>query len=620
MAIPARPSVEVVEVRSLPLIAVVLVACVPPANDQRALSADGYEFIVVGSGAGGGPLAARLARAGRSVLLLEAGADVGGKLEYQVPAMHALSTEDPEMAWWFFVRHHAEAGLDEQDSKHTPEGILYPRGSALGGSAAVNAMVTVLPSPWDWNRIAALTDDASWRAAAMAQHYDQVRQWLGVEVPDADLAMHDRKVSGYLAAAASAHAGEPVGEGAELLRVLSQDVNASLSHGETTGLFRLPLATKDGRRSSPRELILETAAAGFPLTIRTGAFVTRVLFDDARPPQAIGVEYASGDRIYGASLGTRGAPGERHVEHATEEVILSAGTFNSPQLLMLSGVGDPEVLEPLGIPVVAARPGVGENLQDRYEAPVVTEFTTPVSVVEDCELGALVEPKRDPCLDEWQQGEGVYRTSGFLASVLRRSGPEEPYANLQIFAVPGDARGYFPGYSADSLARKTRFTWLILQAHTDNSDGYVRLQSADPFQTPDINFNYFDEAAPAADPDLQAMVEGVRFVRRIVEEMNRTHPNDPPREIWPGHELDSDEEIAAFVRRETWGHHACCTSKMGRPDDETAVVDARFRVIGTRGLRVVDASVFPKIPGTFVALPTYMISEKAAEAILEDNP
>ncbi|MEA2748772.1 MAG: choline dehydrogenase [Myxococcales bacterium] len=134
-------------------------------KDPAATS--GYEYIVVGSGAGGGPLAARLARAGKRVLLLEAGADVAASLKYRVPAMHALATEDPAMAWWFWVQHSADPAIDREDWKRTADGVMYPRGSALGGSTAVNAMVTVLPSRADWNRIAELTGDRSWRADAM---------------------------------------------------------------------------------------------------------------------------------------------------------------------------------------------------------------------------------------------------------------------------------------------------------------------------------------------------------------------------------------------------------------------------------------------------------------------
>jgi choline dehydrogenase len=584
----------------------------------RPADASPYDFIVVGSGAGGGPLAARLARAGHPVLLLEAGSDVGGKLEYQVPAMHALSTEEAEMAWWFFVKHHQDPALDRADSKSTDEGLLYPRGSALGGSTAVNAMVTVLPSPWDWDRIATLTNDASWRSGSMDPYYDRVREWLGVEIPDPELGLEDRKITGFLAAAAAVHAEDTGGEmNAELGRLLAQDLNASLRTGETTGLHRLPLATHDGKRSGTRAFILDTVEQGHPLTVVTGAFVTRVLFAYDEPATAIGVEYVKQDHVYSASLQRSDPTPASKTAFAEREVILSAGAFNSPQLLMLSGIGDPELLSRFGIETRVAKKGVGKNLQDRYEAAVVSEFETPISIVERCNLGDPVE--RDPCLAEWQRGEGVYRTSGFLASVLMRSTSEVARADLQVFAVPGDARGYYPGYSKDSLTVKNRFSWLLLKAHTQNRDGTVEITSADPFQRPAIAFNYFDEQDPLADPDLLALVEGVKFVRRVRAKLVESFTGERVEEIWPGPDVTSDDEIARFVRRETWGHHACCSNALGRLGDPEAVLDSHFRVIGAKRLRVVDASIFPEIPGTFIAMPTFMVSEKAADVILEAN-
>ena len=591
---------------------------------------DEFDFIVVGSGAGGGPVASRLARSGCRVLLLEAGEDPGSKLQYQVPAMHALSTEDPDMAWWFFVGHHVEPNLDGTDSKATPEGILYPRGSALGGSTAVNAMVTVLPSRTDWNRLAQLTDDPSWRADAMDPYYDRVLEWLAVEIPDPSLATGDDTLVSYLMAAANVYADEaPLGSSlelgdllgtlSELHRLLQLDVNDALRRGETSGLFRLPLATDRGHRNGTREVILDTADEGYPLTVKTGAFVTNLVWDDdGSKPRAVGVQYVEGSSIYEANLEPNTPPSDKHTARAKREVILAAGTFNTPQILMLSGVGDAPHLQELGLDVVVDLPGVGRNLQDRYEASVVSEFDRPFSIVENCRLGE--DPALDPCVADWRDGSGPYQTPGFLASFLRRSTDDVPLADLQVFATPGDARGYYPGYSADALASKQRFSWLVLKGHTENRDGLVRLRSIDPFASPQIDFNYFDEFAPLADPDLAAVVEGVKFIRRIEAQMQANLVDDHLEEIWPGPEIETDEEIATFVRKETWGHHACGTSKMGPKDDRLAVVDTRFRVHGVDGLRIVDASVWPEIPGTFIALPTFMLSEKAADVILEDLP
>lgn len=572
------------------------------------------QYIVVGSGAGGGPLAARLARAGKRVLLVEAGQDVGDRAHYRVPAMHAIATEDPEMAWWYFVKHHADANVDETDSKITKDGILYPRGSALGGSTAVNAMVSVLPSPADWDRLAELANDRDYRAKEMTSAYARVREWLSIEIPNPSLALGDATVTSFLRAAAT----QTESNAGALSTLLTHDVNGDLEHGEASGLFRLPLATKDGVRNGPREHLLETVREGYPLTIMTGTFVTKVLLDDGPRPRAVGVEVVRQHNVYGANLARDAVDTERERITTRGEVILAAGAFNSPQLLQLSGIGDAADLARLGIEARVDRPGVGRNLQDRYEAAVVSEVSRPLDVVARCKLGE--DESRDPCLGEWNEGRGVYRTPGFLASVLRRSEPELALADLQIFAAPTDARGYYPGYSADAARAKDRFSWLLLKAHTKNRDGYVRVVSDDPFRRPEIHFRSFDERDPLHDPDLRALVRGVSFVRDTMNEARALMPETRVDEVWPGAAIASDDEVAAFVRKEAWGHHACCTNAMGSTEDAEAVVDATFRVIGVDALRVVDASVFPEIPGTFIALPTYMLAEKAAEKILRSAP
>lgn len=604
-------------------VAVVLLNGCEPSKGSVGCStcgfgADQFEVIVVGSGAGGGPLASRLARGGLRVLLIEAGDDVGGNLKYQVPAMHALSTEAPGMAWWYFVQHSRDAAIDQTDSKMTTEGVLYPRGSALGGSTAVNAMVTVLPSRSDWNRLAELTDDSGFRADAMDKYIDRVREWLTIELADPRLGLGDSKVNGFLTAAAATFSeanGEHVdlaSTAASLGTVLQHDLNSMLRSGETTGLYRLPLATKDGHRNGTRERILDTVDQGYPLTVMTGALVTRVLWHPKTPGLATGVEFVRKSNVYGASLAVEAAPATRESAFASREVVLAAGSFNSPQLLMLSGVGEPNALRAVGIEPVIELAGVGQNLQDRYEAPVVHTFTTPVDVVAPCKLGS--DDPNDPCLNEWQQGRGVYETPGFLASVLMRSAPQNALADLQVFGVPSDARGYYPGYSKDSAASKEAFTWLLLKAHTQNRDGVVSLTSSDPFSRPSIAFNSYDERNPLGDPDLTALVEGVKFVRRMQKYMR----DSPVTEVWPGPALQSDADLAKWVRKESWGHHACCTDKMGVREDPSAVIDSRFRVIGAQHLRVVDASAFPEIPGTFIALPTFMLAERAADVMLED--
>jgi choline dehydrogenase len=298
-------------------------------------------------------------------------------------------------------------------------------------------------------------------------------------------------------------------------------------------------------------------------------------------------------------------------------VILSAGAFNTPQLLKLSGIGPKEELERLSIPVLLDLPGVGENLQDRYEVGVVTQMSREFSLLTDCTFDVPAggaDP--DSCFKEWLAGRGLYCSNGTVLGVIKKSRPERTIPDLFIFGLPARFTGYAPGYSRELEQHKDVFTWAVLKAHTNNSAGRVSLRSTDPRDVPDINFHYFGEGNDPAGEDLDAVVEGVKFARRLM----RKASNHVVRELIPGEAVESSEQIAEFVKNEAWGHHASCTCKMGPRADRTAVVDSRFRVHGTRGLRVVDASVFPQIPGFFIVAAVYMLSEKATDAVLADVP
>ena len=600
-----------------------------------------YEFVVVGSGAGGGPLAANLARAGHRVLLLEAGDHTGPNLTYDIPAFHPQASEDPDLSWSFMVDHYgsdpAQAARDTKlvyDARGEAQGVFYPRGATVGGSTAVNAMITVTPHDSDWDRIAAITGDASWNAEAMRAHFLDVERndylgrfddgtghgfdgWLNVELPDATLALRDLKISKLVAAAAFTAGDGLFSDLGELTSLLRRDLNsASAGRDAMEGVFTIPTATNGGRRNGTREHIYRTIEEGYPLELRTRSLVTNVVFaDEPAPdgtPRAIGVEYLDGRHYRADRRAAGGEMPEKQRVTVTREVILSAGAFNTPQLLMLSGIGPREELERHGIPVRVELPGVGRNLQDRYEVGVVTEVEDDFRLLGGCSFDVN---EFDPCMQEWHEGRGPYSTNGGVVSLVHRSTEAEGNPDLFIFGVGGFFKGYYPGYSRDVSSSKRLFTWVILKAHTRNRAGSVTLRSTDPRDTPLIDFAYFEEGGPE---DLEAMVQGVEVVRDVIDKSNDLLLLDSVTEVWPGPEADTRDAIAQWVRDEAWGHHASCTARIGADGDPMAVLDSRFRVRGTTGLRVVDASVFPEIPGFFPVVPVYMVSEKAADVILAD--
>lgn len=602
---------------------------------------EGFEFIIVGSGAGGGPLAANLARNNHRVLLLEAGTDQGGNINYQVPAYHGFSTEDPAMRWDYFVDHYSDpqrAGRDQKmvfdDATGQPKGILYPRAGTLGGCTAHNAMIMIEAHDSDWNAIAEATGDRSWGADVMRPYSERVFRWLGTETVDTGTALFDFKLQRVVMAGVFAFV-DSTGEGSlkqlfsdigQLTNLLKKDINADGPGVE--GVYPFPLAMDDGKRRGVREYLLETQAAGFPLQIETGTFVTNLVYDDRLDddgqPKVIGVEFVRGDHIYRAdpSAPASGALQQKQRMLATREVIVAAGAFNTPQILKLSGIGAKAELTQMGIPVKADVPGVGENLQDRYEVGIVHKTRGDFSVLKECTLGQ--DPATDPCLEQWENGEGPYRSNGGAVTIVKRSSRELLDPDLFIFGVPGKFGGYEPGYSTDALADRSLFTWLILKGHTKNKAGTVKLRSTDPRDTPDIDFHYFDEGDVAngeAAHDREAMIRAVGFVRDIARK-SRTLLGAPFfgrfDEVSPGPDAATADEVGDWVQDEAWGHHASCTAKIGGEDDPMAVLDSRFNVRGVSGLRVVDASVFPQIPGFFIVLPTLMISEKATDVILAD--
>jgi choline dehydrogenase len=570
------------------------------------------------------------------VLLIEAGA-APDSYEYQVPCFHPLASEDPAMSWNFFVQHYDRNQQRDPLYQQKQDGVLYPRAGTLGGCTAHNAMITMVPHDSDWDAIADLTGDDSWRADKMWKYFQRVERctyreaprpgasdpsghgyagWLSTSRVDPAIAIGDKEVvrtvmSTLLWGAHHFKRRRPLKRLVHYLKTLDDPNdrrNKAAFEGMTT---TIPLATARGKRSGPRDFIRDVQAK-YPrrLTIRMSTLVTRVVFNEDK--HAIGVECREGRNLYRADPNAAEAPSYVEKRYGcTGEVILSGGAFNTPQLLMLSGVGPAEELRKFDIPVVAERAGVGKNLQDRYEVGVVARMARPFEMLKE----ATFKPfPPDPILDEWLQGRGLYTSNGAMAALILKSDDAKPEPDLFIFAIPGDFHGYFPGYSAEVTKRKDHLTWAILKAHTNNTGGTITLRSSNPFDMPSVRFRYFEEGTDTKGEDLDAVVEAVKLVRKL-----NGRNKDLAEELIPGPD-HPDDRLREWVGNHAWGHHASCSCRMGKPEDPDAVVDSRFRVIGTKGLRIVDASVFPRIPGFFIVMPIYMISEKAADVIVEDAP
>ena len=268
------------------------------------------------------------------------------------------------------------------------------------------------------------------------------------------------------------------------------------------------------------------------------------------------------------------------------------------------------MLEPLGIAVRVELPGVGKNLQDRYEVGVVNRMNFERWNI----LEGVTFSRGDAAYRQWaEKREGLYTSNGAVLAAILKSRPERPFPDLFCFALVGLFGGYFPGYSSLAVTKPNYLTWAILKAHTQNRAGEVVLRSADPCDPPLIDFKYFEEGTDTTGEDLDSVVAGIRFARKLTAKLKAD--GLIAEEELPGDARQSDDELKDYVRTNAWGHHASCTCPIG-PREDGGVLGSDFRVHGCEGLRVVDASVFPRIPGFFLVSAVYMIAEKAADVIL----
>ncbi|MGH7872928.1 MAG: GMC family oxidoreductase [Candidatus Binatia bacterium] len=539
------------------------------------------------------------------------------------------------------MRHYDNDELQKKDSKFTAarDGVLYPRAGTLGGCTAHNALILLYPHNDDWSYIAEITGDSSWQPVNMRKYFERMEDcrhrpvyrwlkrffglnltrhgfagWLTTQRPICMEALRDDDLVEVIRGSARRAIRNEQHLLKRLLWLIQSQADPNdwrLVKSNSYGLRYAPLTTRGGVRIGSRERVLEVLKKHpDKLRIELDALVARVLFDDDN--RAIGVEYLKGERLYRAHANPAGGNGELRQVFATREVILSGGVFNTPQLLMLSGIGPRRQLERNGIAVRVDLPGVGKNLQDRYEVSVVNRMKDDWQVLAGARFA-----KGDPQYEKWASTKsGVYTTNGDVLTVIRRSKSQQNLPDLFFLGLVGKFAGYFPKYSELIARHHDYLSWVVLKAHTINSAGAVTLRSADPRDPPHINFRYFEEGNDEAGDDLKSVVEGVKFARKMTADLKKR--GIIVEETLPGEDCQTDSELQNFVRHNAWGHHASCTCPIG-PKDTGGVLAGDFRVHGTRGLRVVDASVFPRIPGFFIVSAVYMIGEKAADVILADK-
>ncbi len=529
-----------------------------------------FDYVIVGAGSAGCVLADRLTEDGRArVLVLEHGGSDRSVL-IQMPAALSIPLNMDRYNW----------GYATEPEPHLGGRIMNtPRGKVLGGSSSINGMVYVRGNPADFDR---------WEAeGARGWAYRDVLPYFRRAESRAEGGDAYRGESGPLHTSNGRLANPLYRAWIEAGRQAGYPVSEDVNGFQQEGFGRMDMTVHRGRRWSAARAYLRPAMRRANLSVQTHALATRVLFEGGR---AVGVEYRHGERVV--------------VARAAREVVLCGGPVNSPQLLKLSGIGPGAELSAFGIPVVADRAGVGENLQDHLE------FYFQVACREPITLYSSMNPIAKGAIGaRWlltHDGPGAsnhFESCGFI-----RSRPGVPYPDIQYHFLPLAVR-----YDGKAVAQGHS-----MQAHVgpmrSKSRGWVRLRSNDARDRPRILFNYMSHP-----DDWTEMRACVRLTREIFAQA----AFDPYRgdEISPGDGVQTDAQIDAFAREHVESaYHPSCSCRMGAADDPLAVVDAQGLVFGVQGLRVVDSSIMPSVTTGNLNAPTIMIGEKCADAMLGRAP
>lgn len=529
-----------------------------------------FDYVVVGAGSAGCVLANRLSENGRySVCLLEAGPP-DRFLWIHIPIGYGKTMFHPVYNWGFYT--------DPDPNMHDRK-LYWPRGRTLGGCSSINGLIYIRGQKEDYDHWAAL-GNRGWSWTDCLPYFRRLEHNELGESPT-------RGVDGPLWASTIKQRHELVDAFIAASNRLGVPTVDDFNQGDQEGVGYYQLTTRRGWRCSTAVAYLKPARRRPNLQIETDALASKILFEGTR---ATGIRYVQ--------------HGEVHEVRAHREVVLTAGALQSPQLLQVSGVGPAKLLNEFGIPVVANRAGVGENLQDHLQVRLTYEVTRPITT--------------NDLLHSW-----TGRAKMGLQWALFREGPLSVGINqggMFCRALPDEAKTpdiqfHFSTLSADTAGGDVHAfpgcTYSICQLRPE-SRGSVRIRSGDMHDAPSIQPNYL-----ATDLDRRTTVAGVRFARRVAA----TEPMAAlmKREVRPGPQAQSDDELLHFCRE--YGQtifHPSGTAKMGVASDPGAVVDERLRVYGTQGLRVVDCSIMPTLVSGNTNVPIVMVAEKASTMILED--